>query len=54
MHAFYALYAFHALVKSVSYGLIEGWKVQVPSPASSFVSNTYSEYLFNILIHVYD
>lgn len=30
---FYALYAFHAIVEPVSYGGIEGLKVQVPSLA---------------------
>jgi hypothetical protein len=30
-HAFYTLYAF---TKPVTYGKMEGWKVQVPSPAS--------------------
>jgi hypothetical protein len=38
-HAFYTLYAF---TKPVTYGKMEGWKVQVPSPASikSFNSNS--------------
>ena len=40
--AFYAFYAFSAIVESVSYGNVDVPKVQVPSPASSFVSNTYS------------
>jgi len=31
---FYAHYAFSALVRFVTYGKMEGWKVQVPSPAS--------------------
>jgi len=31
--AFYAFYAFSAIVGSVSYGIMEGLKVQVPSPA---------------------
>jgi hypothetical protein len=35
--AFYTFYAFSAIVGSVSYGTKEGLKVQVPSPASSFV-----------------
>jgi hypothetical protein len=30
---FYALYAFRAIVESVSYGIIDGQKVQVPPPA---------------------
>jgi len=33
MYEFYALYAFPAILESVSYGCMEGWKVQVPSPA---------------------
>jgi hypothetical protein len=33
MCAFCAFYAFHALTESVSYGLPEGLKVQVPPPA---------------------
>ena len=32
--AFYAFYAFSAIVGSVSYGIMEGLKVQVPPPAS--------------------
>jgi hypothetical protein len=32
--AFYAFYAFSAIVEPVSYGNMEGLKVQVPSPAS--------------------
>jgi len=31
--AFYAFYAFSAIVGSVSYGIMEGLKVQVPPPA---------------------
>jgi hypothetical protein len=30
---FYALYTFHAIAESVSYGIIDLLKVQVPSPA---------------------
>ena len=33
MPEFYAFYAFHALIESVSYGFMEGLKVQVPPPA---------------------
>ena len=33
-YEFYAFHAFHAIIESVSYGRMEGLKVQVPPPAS--------------------
>jgi hypothetical protein len=33
-YEFYAFYTSGALIRSVSYGNTEGWKVQVPPPAS--------------------
>jgi hypothetical protein len=33
VYEFYAFYAFHAVIEPVSYGSMEGLKVQVPSPA---------------------
>jgi hypothetical protein len=40
---FYALYAFHAIAESASYGIIDLLKVQVPPPAltNSLYIHTY-------------
>jgi hypothetical protein len=41
---FYAFYAFHAIIEPVSYGRMEGLKVQVPPPASGKSFNNNRSY----------